>query len=91
MRYLAEAQVRESSVEGGSEARYEALERTWARRWGKVGGRFLTRIMPREEGPKASVRVEGGMVPVFVCGVSLVGWKIVVLVVLGRVGGRTVD
>lgn len=47
----------------GRAARYEALERTFARRSVKVEGRSLTRMMPREDGPKALVRVSKDTVP----------------------------
>lgn len=47
----------------GSAARYDACERTCARSWAKCSGRSFTIMMPREEGPKASVRVWKETVP----------------------------
>lgn len=47
----------------GRAARYEALERTFVRKSLKVDGRSLTTIMPREDGPKAVVRVSKDTVP----------------------------
>lgn len=54
-----------SSVSGRA-ARYEALERTCARSWVKRSGRSLTMMMPREDGPKASVSVSKETVPVHI-------------------------
>ena len=41
----------------GRAARYEELDKTLARRYLNCGGRSLTMIIPRDEGPNASVRV----------------------------------
>lgn len=51
------------SSDGGRAAKYEALERTCARSWIKRSGRSLTMMIPREDGPKASVRVSKETVP----------------------------
>ena len=51
------------SSESGRAAKYEALDRTFARRSLKVEGRSLTTMIPREDGPKASVSVSKDTVP----------------------------
>lgn len=51
------------SSDDGRAAKYEALERTCARSWVKRSGRSLTMMIPREDGPKASVRVSKETVP----------------------------
>ena len=53
------------SSSSGRAARYDALERTCARRRANSEGRSLTTIIPKDEGPKASVRVSNETVPVF--------------------------
>lgn len=52
------------SSAAGRAARYEELERTWARSWMNFSGKSLTIIIPRDEGPNASVRVSNETVPV---------------------------
>ena len=49
--------------ESGRAAKYEALERTFVRKSLKVEGRSLTTMMPKEDGPKALVRVSKDTVP----------------------------
>lgn len=52
------------SSESGKAARYEAFERTRARSCVKRSGRSLTMMIPKEDGPKASVSVSKETVPI---------------------------
>lgn len=47
----------------GRAARREELVRTSVRSWAKCGGRSFTTMIPREDGPNASVKVSKETVP----------------------------